>query len=59
MADKKKPLAYPEYDEDGKPNPVRVPPTDKSEEWEMEIIRENIESDPNDPNSPIYRGHDW
>lgn len=52
-----KPLAYPEYDENGKPNPVRVPPSEDSEQWEMEIIRENIESDPNDPDSPIYRGH--
>lgn len=52
-----KPLAYPEYDENGKPNPVRVPPSEDSEQWEMEIIRENIENDPNDPDSPVYRGH--
>jgi hypothetical protein len=53
-----KPVKYPEYDEDGHPNPVRVPPSKESEPWELEIMRENIENDPNDPDSPIYRGHD-
>jgi len=50
-----KPLAYPEYDESGKPNPVRLPATEDSEQWELEIIRDNIEQDPNDPDSPIYK----
>lgn len=54
-----KPLAYPEYDENGNPNPVRVPPTEDSEQWELEVMRNNIENDPNDPSSPIYRGHDY
>jgi hypothetical protein len=53
-----KPVAYPEYDENGNHNPVRVPPSEDSELWEMEIMRDNIENDPNDPDSPIYRGHE-
>lgn len=54
-----KSLAYAEYDENGNHNPVRLPATEDSEQWELEIIRENIENDPNDPDSPIYRGHNW
>lgn len=50
-------VPYPEYDESGTHNPVRVPPSEVSEEWELEIMRENIQHDPNDPDSPIYRGH--
>ncbi|MFF2029332.1 hypothetical protein [Arthrobacter sp. NPDC058192] len=53
-----KPAAYPEYDENGNRNPVRVPPSAESEAWVMEDMRENIGNDPNDPDSPIYRGHD-
>lgn len=54
---KSKTVTYPEYDENGNRNPVRVPPSEESEDWELEIMRENIEQDPNDPDSPIYRGH--
>ncbi|TLM75970.1 hypothetical protein [Pseudarthrobacter sp. NamB4] len=43
-----KPAAYPEYDENGNRNPVRVPPTEASEEWELETIRDNAEYDPYD-----------
>lgn len=58
-ASESKLVAYPEYDDNGKRNPVRLPATEDSEQWELEIIRENIENDPNSPDSPIYRGHNW
>jgi len=36
-----KPVAYPEYDENGKPNPLRVPLSAESEQWEIENAYEN------------------
>lgn len=42
------PAAYPEYDENGKPKPVRVPPTEDSEDWELEIMQDCAEYDPYD-----------
>jgi hypothetical protein len=55
----KMPVAYPQYDENGNPNPVRLPPSEDSEQWELEIMQDNIQNDPNDPNSPVYRGHNY
>lgn len=41
-------LTYPEYDENGKPNPVRVPATEDSEEWEIEAMHDGADYDPYD-----------
>jgi len=43
-----KPVAYPEYDENGNHNPVRLPPSEKSEAWELEIFADIAEYDPYD-----------
>lgn len=43
-----KPVAYPEFDENGKRNPVRVPATEESEAWELEIMEYSADYDPYD-----------
>ena len=43
-----KPLAYPEIDENGNHNPVRLPATAESEQWELEIMAYDAEYDPYD-----------
>lgn len=45
------PGAYPQYDENGNQNPVRVPPTEESEQWEMDIIHATADYDPTDPDT--------
>jgi hypothetical protein len=41
-------VRYPRYNEAGEPNPVRVPPTEDSEQWELEIFQEIADYDPYD-----------
>jgi hypothetical protein len=57
-AEERKPVAYPQYDDAGNHNPVRVPPSEESEEWELEIMRDNAEYDPYDNDSALYNGPD-
>jgi hypothetical protein len=42
-----------------KPKPCPGSCPEESEQWELEIIQENIESDSNGPSSPVYWGHNY
>ena len=34
------PAAYPQYDENGKQSPLRLPLTENSEQWEIDLVAE-------------------
>ncbi len=48
MTEESKAASYPEFDENGKPNPLRLPVTGVSEQWEIEQAKENDGYDPCD-----------
>jgi hypothetical protein len=44
-------VAYPEFNESGEKNPVRVPLTEDSEQWEIDVVHATADYDPFDPDT--------